>query len=199
MSFELVILRFIIDNFAWLGVVAAIFGGIESVFLLSFLAGHGIAPFWQALIVSFSGCLIAEIIVFFIARSIIAERVRKLKFIRRAYKHATKAIENLTGKNIFIQLLTAKFAYGVGSSLVVKLSRTGIKFWKFIKYDMLALAISTTAISIIGWTAGKGISHFTDIYESMKISIIIIIVLVFGLHFGKIIFEHYLEKMRGKK
>jgi len=197
MVFEEIIL-FFGNQIELITVLVAFFGGIESILFLGILSGQGIAPLWKIIVFSYIGYFLFEIMWFWIARSKIAEIIKKRKTARKTYRHAVKIIERITGGRRFFALLVAKIVYGSGIITLVYLSRERLTFRRFMAYNSVALFIHIVLISYIGWLGGRGLSGVVDLFDSARIFILFIVIFVVAFYFVQMYVRNWIEKKKNE-
>jgi len=190
------LIPFFAGNVALITFIATYIGGVETIILLGFLSGQGVASFNQIFLFAWLGYFLFEITWFFIAKTWIFDRLKKRKKFKKGYSKIAEIFEKLSGGNDFLALFAAKFVFGFGTMLLIYLSRERLSFKKFFIYDLVAVAISTYAILSIGWFAGTGYGFLIDIFENVQIGLFALIVVAIIFHLVRVEVRNYFIKKK---
>lgn len=184
MVFAEVIVPFFVWHVRLISAIATYIGGVETIILLGFLSGHGIAPFWRVFAFAYLGYFLFEMTWFFIARMKFIGRWKKEggRFAK-GYARVADTMHKLTRGNSFIALFAAKFIYGIGSMILIYLSREKLNLKKFLIYNAITLFASTYILMTIGWIAGKGTSKYINLFQNARLTIsaLLIVAVIFHL------------------
>jgi len=190
------LIPFFAANAELISFIATYIGGVETIILIGFLSGQGVAPFNNVFLFAFLGYFLFEITWFFVARTWIFDRLKKRKKFRKGYSKIAEIFRKLSGGNDFIALLAAKFIFGFGTMLLIYLSRERLDFKKFFFWDLAAVAISTYTILSIGWFAGRGYSKIIDVFHNAQIALFALVVVAVIFHLVRVEVRNYLVKKK---
>ncbi|MFH0951510.1 MAG: hypothetical protein V1765_03505 [bacterium] len=154
--------------------LGAIIGGEETLILLSILASHGHLAIWSVFIFFYLGILVSDCLWYFIGRSRLFDWIIKRKIISNIYLHWDKLLNAATQNSNFQALLVTKFLYGLRLPTIMYLARERITIKSFIGYSTIVNFIWVLIIATIGWTAGKGISLATNIFNNLILYLLLI-------------------------
>ncbi len=161
----------------------AIIGGEETLIFLSILASHGFLNLFYLFTFFYLGILVSDTIWYFVGKSRLFNWFVNKKIISRAYLHWDRLLNAATRRNDFQALFLTKFLYGLRLPTIMYLSRERLKIKHFFGYSLITNFIWVSAIMLIGWYAGKGISLTTSISNNIVLYLILvgIVLLMFTL------------------
>lgn len=168
----------------------AFIAGAETIFALTILAARGILNIWIVLLFCALGIFTADLMWFSIGKIKKLSNLKKISYINKAYKKATKKINKT--KNKFILLSLTKFVYGIGIPIIMYLGRKEMSYKTFLKYNSVIIIFWTLGIGIIGWLAGKGFTFFYETVQNIKLAILIIVIAILILWILKTIIKKIL-------
>ena len=152
------ILRFFIlypSSMYWTVLIASLLGGEEILIFFSLLAGYGIINIWKLSLIGFLGILVADIVWFWFARTSIFELLKNKVKKYSHYKHANALVERFSHKHDFVYLFLTKFVYGLRIVSIMKVSRRGKHFFKFLISDSLAIISWGIIVMPLGFVLGR--------------------------------------------
>lgn len=151
------------------------FGGEETGIILVLLSFQSFMSFWTVFIFFQLGTVISDSLIFFLARSKLASKLKKSKIISSGYDKVSEFIEEWTHDRLFLSFILAKFLYGTRIVMVAYLSREDINYKKFLIYDIVGTLSLMVVISVIGWFVSLGYDIILDIFKNVQIAISFII------------------------
>jgi len=187
---------FFASNVALISFIAAYIGGVETILLLGFLSGQGVALFNDVFLFALLGYFLFEITWFFIARTWIFDRIKKGKKFKKGYAKIAEILRKVSGGNDFAALFVAKFLFGFGTMILIYLSRERLSFKRFFFYDLFAVSVSSYVILSVGWFAGKGYSKIIDVFHNAQIALFALVVVAIIFHLVRIEYRNYLIKKK---
>jgi membrane protein DedA with SNARE-associated domain len=158
--------------------VGAMFGGEETIIVITMLAAGGIVSLWSVFIFSFLGTIISDSIWFYAGKTSIFNKMITHRFFAGGYNKLTNVMDATFHGNRFLALLTTKFLYGTRVVTIMYISREKIPFLRFTVYNALTTAIWLPIVLAIGWFAGKGFGILLNITKNVQVIIISIIAFV---------------------
>lgn len=187
-------------EYGWIIMIIGVFLLGESVSIAVFaLAGMGfIGPSW-ALILVFTGSMLADIFWFYMAEFVFRERFEKFLIIRQE-KKTFSLIVQLLDRHFFWILIMIKFMMGLRLILTIYIAlRMKVPFIKKIFINGLGTILYLSVLFPIGWYLGKGVQlsfaggqnayHFIPIIIIL-VGIIIILPRIIIMHLKKIKHTH---------
>ena len=168
------------------GKTISFFGGFvtgESVIVtLAFLSAQGVLPLWQVLIFCTLGMYSSDFIPFTIGRlRFFRKLLEREKFAKRVEK-VEYYLQKHTKNNLFLILLYTKIIYGASIPALIYLGAKKTPYSKFAYYNLFVELLFVPGIVLIGWLTGKGFTLATKIFESARIAILLLIVLIILLY-----------------
>ncbi len=160
----------------------AVFGGEVGLFTLGFLTAQKIVSTVPVIIFSFLGALAPNILWFIIGSTSTASRVVLHRYADTTTSVITDAVRKISRNNHFIALTLIKFLIGTSFLLMMYVSKTNIRFKKFILYESGAIFLSMLVIFPIGFLSGLGFTYvallFNNLYIAVGFILLIIIIIV---------------------
>src|SRR3989338_2168855 len=200
-------LRLLITNHGSLEYViiflGAAFGGEVAMVALGFLAAQGVLSLYTLFIVSFFGTLSSDILYFLIGRTKAAGRFFSHRYTNGTINMITEAVHKMSKGSHFIALLLANFMIASRIILIIYVSKTNIKFGRFIFYESISLILWLLVLISIGFFSGLGFTYISGILENIYVGIgyillIFILVVIVQLWFKKIFTEEGEQIIEGK-
>ena len=164
--------------------LAGLFTGEGGIILLMVLVVEGSVPFWPMILLFLLGAFVIDNIVYFIATRMLS-KLNKWKIISKGSEKLGSFIDKYVKGEEFYAILIAKFIQGTNFVLLVYLSIERLSYKKYIKYDIISLAIWAVVMTIIGWTVGQGFVIVLTIFKSIQLAIIFLILIFVILHFSQ--------------
>lgn len=152
----------------------AIIGGEETLVVLAILAAHGYISILSLGIFFYLGIVVSDLMWYSLGRSRIFNWIIKRKSVSKIYYYWDKLLNKSTKGNNFQALLITKFLYGLRLPTIMYLARERMKLKSFFFYTLIVDAIWVSAILIIGWFAGKGISLATNLSDNIILFLVLI-------------------------
>lgn len=165
-----------------LPLLGAIFGGEETIIVISALAASGGAlSFWEMLIMAFIGTMVSDWAWFLFggyASAWLEHRPR----IHKRLDAVAEFVSHLTGRRHFLALLITKFLYGTRIIMLFYLAREHVPFWRFTYFNTIVTGIWATIICIIGWAAGRGIVWIAHVFGDISLALGLLVIGFLILH-----------------
>ena len=162
--------------------LGGVFGGEETIILISMLAAQGFITFWNVFIFSFLGTILADSIWFFFGKTFLWEKIKKRKYFSKWFDKVAFIIDNTVRDYHFLALLFTKFLYGTRLITIMYLSREKMTFLKFSFYNAIVTFIWTAVIVPLGWFAGKGVTIIIEVLKNVQLAIIALIIFAIGFY-----------------
>lgn len=150
-------------------------GGEPFFVALAFVSSQGLLPLWLLYLSGSLADMLDDIFWFFVPRWKKLRRIRVLKFIFNRVSKANKKFKKVEERNLFTFIMTSKFLIGSRNLAVMSVSLNKIKFKRFIFVSVISALIWGAIIVTIGWSAGKGFSLLTELFNNVRIASTIII------------------------
>ena len=168
----------------------------ELVLFLAILSGKGGIPFWAVFFFGILGALCIDIVYFILARTKFITYLRKIRLVSKSFGKMPKFVRNFGEKNKLANLIVSKFIYGTRMISIMTISIKGIKFEKFIAYDLLALIIWGVILLPLGWLAGRGITSFLHVAKNLEKFLLFALLIIIIYHLLiKVIIPRILKKI----
>lgn len=160
--------------------------GNAFILAISALVARGSFDFWRILFLVFIGVSLSDVVWFYIARTKFIEKIHmKLKGGSKVYAKLKETISRLhkgTVKSNFLILFLSKYIYGIETLVVFYFSRKGMKFWKFLLYDLPNTFIWVLTLVTAGWLAGRGYTRLLEAYDNFRLVLTLIIGIIIILY-----------------
>ena len=168
-------LLFLSSNYiAPIAFLGAILGGEEILVLLSILAAQGFFSIYTMFIFFYIGILVSDFIWFFIGKYHSFNWLKKKKFIANTFNKAGNLLDKLSSKKKFQALLITKFLYGLRIPTIVYLARHKMPAKKFLIYSIILNLAWVSIITLLGFSAGKGIALAQKISNNIVLALFLI-------------------------
>ena len=164
-------LRLLITNHGSLEYViiflGAAFGGEVAMVALGFLAAQGVLSLYTLFVVSFFGTLSSDILYFSIGRTKTAGKFFSHRYTNGTINMITEAVRKVSKGSHFVALLLANFMIASRIILIIYVSKTNIKFGRFVYYESISLVLWLLALISIGFLSGIGFTYYSGILENI--------------------------------
>jgi len=164
-----------------LPLIGSFFGGEETIILIAILSATDFIPFSTVLIFSYIGTLLSDSLWYWVGGRF-SKWIDKREKIRKGFSQITGFATRIAKNNIFLILLTTKFLYGTRIVTIFYLARKPIPFLIFTLYNMVVTLLWATAICIVGWLTGRGITNLAKIFDNITYGIGIIALTAVALY-----------------
>jgi len=172
------------------------FTGGHVILFLAILSAQGLIPLWIVFVFSLLGILVADIMYFAIGKIKSLSVLKRSKIIHGSYLRARQVFEK-TQSNLLI-LIIAKLVGGVGMFCMLYLGRKRMGFKEFLKYNTVLVFIWGTIIVTVGWLAGRGVYLVLQVYNNLKLGILMLgVILLIYYVIGELI-SRWLMKEKDK-
>lgn len=160
------------------GFFSTIFGGENGVLFVSFLAGQGFFYLPYIILFSFFAMILLDSFWFFFSKTRIFGKLKKWKKISKQYSSVQEHINKITAGKDMLLLLIAKFLIGTRILVILYLSSKDMPFSKFTKYNTPPTLIWAIFLGVSGWLAGRGFEIVWRLFNSIKIAISFLILII---------------------
>ena len=174
--------------------LGAAFGGEVAVISLSFLAAHNFFPFPLFCIVSFFGVLSSDILWFFLGKTKMAGKIIGHRYAAGTIAVIMEAIRRVSRGNHLFAFIFAKFLVGTRAVIIFYVSKTGIAFRDFIRYDLVAIVIWLVTLISIGYLSGLGFTYVSNILKNIYAGIGFVILILIIIMMAQIWLKKFFEK-----
>ncbi|HIH52271.1 MAG TPA: hypothetical protein HA284_01900 [Nanoarchaeota archaeon] len=183
----------------WYALLGGFFGDSFMIFV-GFLYAQGEISFFEPIIFTFIGLIIADCLFYFIGTSKYFERIKNTKIGGRILRKTNSTINFLTGNNLIVALFYCKFITGAKFIINVYLGEKGVPFGKYFNLNLLMALFWTVVSWGAGYLSGKGFKWILDYFESLTIaSFFIIIVVGIAFNYSKKLKKHFDSKYSKKR
>lgn len=160
--------------------LGAAFGGEVAMITLSFMAAQGLFPLHTLFIVSFFGTMSSDILYFLMARTALANRLFSHRYTNHTVNMITEAVRKVSRGSHFTALLLANFMIASRIILIMYVSKTKLKFSRFLYYESVSLILWLLVLISIGFLAGLGFTYISGLLENIYagIGFLLLILLV---------------------
>ena len=183
--------------------LGAAFGGEVAMIALGFLAAQGVFSLYLLFVVSFFGTLSSDILYFLIGRTKMAARLFGHRYAHGTISMITEAVRKVSQGSHFVALLLANFMLASRIILIMYVSKTDIKFGRFIYYESISLILWLLVLISIGFLSGLGFTYISSILENIYAGIgyvlLIFVLVVLGQLWLKKIFTKEGEEVMEEK
>ena len=170
-------------------------GGEPFFIALAFLSGVGVFPVWILFLTGTCADVLDDCFWFLFPRSKLFKKVKILRFVSKYVQNVNKKFKKIEKKELGFFILASKFLIGMRIMALVSLSLNKIKFKRFIFYSIICAFIWSCIIITIGWTVGRGFFLLRDIFNSTKIAVTIVLLIVFII----LIIRHFIHRHVSRK
>ena len=179
------------------------FRGEVAIIAFGFLAAQGVFPLHLLFVVSFFGTLSSDLLYFSIGRTKIAGKFFSHRFTNSTINLITEAVRKVSRGSHFVALLLANFMIASRIILIMYVSKTDIKFGRFIYYESISLILWLLVITAIGFFSGIGFTYYSNILENIYagigyILLMFILIIIFQLWIKRIFTKEGKEIIEGK-
>ncbi len=164
--------------------------GEPGVLALSFalsVSNSGKLPIIAVLIAAFLSAIIAESFWFFIAQTVISDRITN--FFRKKMANHEKVVnwlESMRDKTIFTALFVSRFVSGFTIITLLYLGKRkkhyNLTYPKFLLMICVINLIWTPVVVAVGFLSGRGFTIFESIFKDVQIAIILLVAIVVLLY-----------------
>ena len=147
--------------------LGAVFGGEETILIISVLAAGGAFSFPLLFAMSFLGTVTSDIAWFYFGKY----GMRWLEGRPSIYEKIEQVEQftvRMTRGQDFLALLITKFLYGTRLIMIFYLARKRLSFRAFLAYDAAVTGIWALVICSLGWWAGRGVSWAAQVFGDLS-------------------------------
>ncbi len=155
-----------------------IFTGEEVILVLAFLSAQGVLPLWIVLVFVPMGTFICDVFFFSLEKTRFVKRIKEWKYFSKGYEKLDAHIGKLTKDRHIHTLFYTKFIYGTRIVTLIFLGLKEIKYSKFFKYNIVVTIIWALIVIPLGYLAGKGYQIIVDVFRSVELGLLFILILV---------------------
>jgi membrane protein DedA with SNARE-associated domain len=140
-------------------------GGTVVTLIFATFAGSSDLAWWPLLLGASLGNYASDIGWFGLARSPMADRVRA----SRHFDERGDQINRLRSdyrKRDWLFFVAIKFAYGLRIAQILILGAAHYPWRRFLQLDAVAVAVINCAAVLSGWTFGRGVTRYLDLFEN---------------------------------
>lgn len=157
--------------------------GEDALLIFAILSGKGIIPLWMILALGLPAVMISDSIYYLVGKTKVFAKIKKTKHggkMESAIEHLCRLLGK---KRIILILSISKFVYGFRLLMLFHLSSRGMKYLKYIKYDLVATLVWAVIMIPLAWLVGRGFGLFFDVAKDIEktLGIVFIIFLVYYL------------------
>lgn len=174
--------------------IGAAFGGELAMFTLGFLAAQGFFSIYLLFYVSFLGTMSSDILYFWLGRTKLADRLFSHEYTNTTINMITEAVRKVSKGSHFIALLLANFMIASRIILIIYVSKTDLKFKKFLYYESIALVLWLLVLISIGFFAGRGFTYLSNILQNIYTGIGFLLLIVLIMIFIQIWLKKFFTK-----
>jgi membrane protein DedA with SNARE-associated domain len=185
---------FFLGHISLLSFIGAFFFGGETLIIFSSLVSNNFGKLFLVFLFGFLGFVCADLMWFHVGKLKCLSRLKKVPYFHSTYKKTQGLVNNLSIPNFFIFLLLCKSLYGIAIPVIMMLGRTNKNIKRFILNDIIDNFILMFIFVFVGWLVGRGYILLVSAYESIKIGIVFILVVVIILYFIKRKLERVFKK-----
>lgn len=169
--------------------------GNTSTIVIGFLYSQEKVPFFEPILFTFIGLLVADIIFYFLGRIPYFEKIKKTKRGSSIINKTNLTIKFLTGNKLLVALFYSKFVFGVKFIVNFYLGATKVPFKKYFTLNLL-MAIFWTVVSwLVGYLSGRSFSWIWKYFDSLALaSVVILVILAIVFNLSKKLKEKFNEK-----
>ena len=183
--------------------LGAAFGGELAILSLSFLTAQNIFPLLPFFLLCALGVFSSDALWFLLGRTRMVSKIVDHRYAANTVSAITEAIRRVSRGSHFLAFILAKFVVGTRVVIIMYVSKTGMTFQNFIRYNLAAIFIWLIALIPIGFLSGLGfnyISHILEnIYAAMGFFILILLIfVVIQIWVKKVIVEKEREIIKEK-
>lgn len=170
-------------------------GGTAVTLVLATFGGSAGMPWWPLIVGAFLGNYLSDLGWFALARSRLADRLRTSDHFHSQRDRIRRLNENYR-KRDWLFFVAIKFAYGLRIAQILLLGAAHFRWHRFLRLDAFAVMIINSAAVFAGWSLGRGVTRYMDLFESASrvISVLALVILVFVAL--RILVNRYMLKKR---
>lgn len=161
--------------------IGTILGGKLALFTLGFLVGQGVLSILSVIVLGFAGLLVSNTFWFFLARTKIINKIIVSPYTNATTSTITQALVKLSRNKYFLALAMIEFSIGTPIILTTYVSKTGIRFKRFIFYQSIVISISLLLIIPLGFASGIGFTYLTPLFSNLYTTIGFILIIVLAV------------------
>jgi membrane protein DedA with SNARE-associated domain len=147
--------------------LGALLGGTSVTLLLATLSSQAVIPFHNVFVFAFLGNMASDAFWFMVGNTAIVRRFTTRGSVGKAYRQV-HALALRHRSREWLLFVLAKFIYGIRILTVVYFGSRRYPPARFALHDSAAVLAITAAVTVAGWSAGKGVSLFVDILGSAQ-------------------------------
>ncbi len=168
--------------------------GEEIVLLFVILAAQEFVSLTTVLIVGLGSTLALDIILFYLARDLMHERISRLKKVINVSKDVRKFAHKIHTQNLLLVLTLRRFLVGTRHATTLYLGVKKMSWSKFMFYNTSSLIIWSALMVPIAWLAGRGFTILlkvaTRVEKLVAFAILfILLVIIIEKIFSKIAYK----------
>ncbi len=145
--------------------IGSFVGGTVVTLVFATFAGSSDLPWWPVLIGAFLGNYSSDAGWFGLARSRLADRVRKSRHFDERSDQIGR-LRNNYRKRDWLFFVAIKFAYGLRIAQILILGAAHYPWRRFLQLDAVAVAVINSAAVLSGWAFGRGVTRYLDLFEN---------------------------------
>lgn len=165
--------------------ISTLIFGEEVVIILGFLAGLNYLPIWILFVFGLFGTLLSDLIWFTVGKKLFKENKSKNK-IHKKYHKFNQYLGKFSKGNDFLTLLITRFFFVFRIFALVHVGSKGMKFKKFIAYEIPLILIWLSIFVPIGWFFGNVALYYLGAFQDFQI-------VIFGVLFFFVTFNIFKE------
>lgn len=145
---------------------------------LAFLSAQGYIALWKVVIFCTLGMYLSEFIPFTIGRTPFLRKFIEKRLVSPRMKKIEEKLHKHSMSKPFLTLIISKFTYGLSIPTIIYFSYKKMPYSKFAIYTALVNLIFVPIVIAIGWFGGRGFKFIISDFESIRIAIFLLIVLI---------------------
>lgn len=174
--------------------LSALFGGELALFALGFLAAQGVLSIYPAILFSFIGALIPNILWFLIGKTKTISNLFFHRYASPTVSAVTEGITTMSKGSHFIALTIIKFIVGTPFILITYVHKTGINFKKFLYFESGSILLSLLIIMPLGFLSGLGFNYIMQIFDSLYAALGFLLLTLLAIIVVKLLIKQSLTK-----
>jgi membrane protein DedA with SNARE-associated domain len=151
-----------------------------------FAIHRAVANFWPIFILSYTGVLIGDLILYYIGYRIGPKVFRSRRIRRRLHPRRILSIQNKLERHCVAMIIIARHLFYFRSVTFLMCGAIKIPVWKFVLVDAIAALFSVTIMMYLGYTASENLGFIISIFEKARLVtgiLIIVLLCSFGFCF----------------
>ncbi|MEK6859659.1 MAG: hypothetical protein AABX54_02480 [Nanoarchaeota archaeon] len=137
----------------------------ELLVFLAILSGRGMISFWIVYFIGTLAVIIFDSSIFLIGKSKFGKYIEN-KFFPE--KQMDEKIKFVNKKSSMIYLMITKFVWGTRVPSIFYYSVRGMKYKRFLVYDIISLLVWSSIMLSAGWLAGKGFDKLLTLLKGSE-------------------------------